>query len=108
MFPLFVRDFKTYRLNALIRVISTWIDIPPAMLEHRPILQLGATTLYMANALVYRTTDKAEDCTLRNSSAAHRVNNEDVDEDGRHLSTPRLRQRGAFFISDVFYDQGFY
>jgi hypothetical protein len=76
----------------------------------QPSLELGAITVYMLNALIYRPGERQAETALVNAACQHvRSDADDSDsEDDDDVTKPILYERGLYFISDLILDRRYY
>jgi hypothetical protein len=94
-------------------VIKSLQRAKPARRIWRPSLELGAITVYMINALVYRPGDGQAETTLLNSTCQHVALNasndsDDDDDDDDDMTEPIGYNRGLYFVSDLVLDKNCY
>ena len=108
------RTFKFFRMVAIYRVLTHISESPPPVRSWVPNLMLGASCIYMFNALIYRPCDDraeqalAEECALwvysTHNPAAEE--NEGLDLIEEPNMVPCTTTRGLYFLSAIVQDEG--
>jgi len=102
------RSFKFYRLAAIQIVVERLSRAPPEARIWKESLILGAVTVYMHNALIYRPAEGARETELVETACQHELPTGEftAESDTDDAETvPVISARGLYFLSDLVDDK---
>lgn len=88
------RGFKYNRMAAINYVLENLKKAPFAFRMLPPTLMLGASVIYMMNALIYRPSGQQRELILSAASSQHVIDEDDAE-------VPIDDARGLFFLADI-------
>ncbi|KAM5530101.1 hypothetical protein V8D89_016230, partial [Ganoderma adspersum] len=106
--------FKFFRMVAIYRVVLSLSQSPPPVRSWVPSLMLGASCIYMFNALIYRPSDdRAEQALAEECAMWIYPTHDPADRHNRGLDLieeptmiPCTISRGLYFLSAIVHDSG--